>query len=155
MREEVAAPYKVAVNESNALTIAVLAGLGVAQMVAFIAQPFLESGRMMEVLPDWTREPLSVHAVYPPNRHLSAKVRVFVDWAAQLCGSHAQTGLRSAQGARSSRGRVARNGGPCDPTCAWPPARIGRSGLSSGGCLRGRSVRRSEASLSPKLKEPS
>jgi LysR family transcriptional regulator for bpeEF and oprC len=25
-----------------------------------------------------------VHVVYPPNRHLSAKVRVFVDWAADL-----------------------------------------------------------------------
>jgi DNA-binding transcriptional LysR family regulator len=94
-RVDVAAPYKVAVNESNALTTAVLAGLGVSQMVGFIAYPFLESGRLVEVLPDWTREPLSVHAVYPPNRHLSAKVRVFVDWAAQLCGKHPQRRLRS------------------------------------------------------------
>jgi LysR family transcriptional regulator, regulator for bpeEF and oprC len=36
------------------------------------------------VLPDWTRPALPVHVVYPPNRHLSAKVRAFVDWAAEL-----------------------------------------------------------------------
>ena len=32
----------------------------------------------------WHREPLPIHVVYPPNRHLSAKVRAFVDWAAEL-----------------------------------------------------------------------
>ncbi|MET0747697.1 MAG: LysR family transcriptional regulator, partial [Rhizobium sp.] len=34
--------------------------------------------------PDWHRDPLPLHIVYPPNRHLSNKVRVFVDWLAKL-----------------------------------------------------------------------
>ena len=28
-----------------------------------------------------------MHVVYPPNRHLSTKVRVFVDWVAELFAS--------------------------------------------------------------------
>jgi len=40
------------------------------------------------VLPEWTRDPLPIYVVYPPNRHLSPKVRAFVDWAAELFSQH-------------------------------------------------------------------
>ncbi|RZL97388.1 MAG: LysR family transcriptional regulator [Variovorax sp.] len=89
-RIEMTTPYRIAVNETTAHTSAVLAGLGVSQMVTFIAQPHLDSGALVRVLPDWTREPLPVYVVYPPNRHLSAKVRAFVDWAAALFAAHPQ-----------------------------------------------------------------
>jgi len=36
------------------------------------------------VLAAWQPAPLPIHVLYPPNRHLSAKVRAFVDWAAAL-----------------------------------------------------------------------
>jgi LysR family transcriptional regulator for bpeEF and oprC len=36
------------------------------------------------VLADWQPAALPVHVLYPANRHLSTKVRVFVDWAAEL-----------------------------------------------------------------------
>jgi DNA-binding transcriptional LysR family regulator len=35
-------------------------------------------------LTDWSTNPMSPHVVYPPNRHLSNKLRVFVDWIADL-----------------------------------------------------------------------
>jgi LysR family transcriptional regulator for bpeEF and oprC len=89
-RIELTTPYKIAVNEVTAHTSAVLAGLGVSQMLTFIAQPHLESGAVVQVLPGWTREALPVYVVYPPNRHLSAKVRAFVDWAAELFAKHPQ-----------------------------------------------------------------
>ena len=85
---EMTMPYKIAVNESTAHTNAVLAGLGVSQMVTFIARPYIESGVLVQVLADWKRDPLPVYVVYPPNRHLSAKVRAFVDWAADLFAKH-------------------------------------------------------------------
>ena len=83
-RIEVNGYYSVAVNENNAHTHAVLSGLGISQVARFVAQPYLNSGELVEVLADWTRDPLPVYVVYPPNRHLSAKVRAFVDWAAEL-----------------------------------------------------------------------
>ena len=84
------APYRLAVNESNSHTTAVLAGLGASQMVTFIAQPYIDRGELVQIMPDWTREPLPIYVVYPPNRHLSAKVRAFVDWAAELFAKHPQ-----------------------------------------------------------------
>lgn len=81
---ELTGRYKVAVNDSNAHISAVLAGLGVSQTALFTAMPYLASGELVRVLPEWSRPPLPVHVVYPPNRHLSAKVRAFVDWAADL-----------------------------------------------------------------------
>ena len=39
---------------------------------------------LLPVLQDWQPEPLPVHVLYPANRHLSTKVRVFIDWAAEL-----------------------------------------------------------------------
>src|SRR2546427_5969355 len=52
------------------------------------AQPLIDSGELVEVLPEWTQPPLPIHVVYPPNRHLSAKVRAFVDWAVDLFARH-------------------------------------------------------------------
>lgn len=85
---EVSNPYRLAVNDSNAYTSAALAGFGVAQMVRFIAAPHLQNGELVELFPDWHCDPLPVHVVYPPNRHLSAKVRAFVDWAAAEFARH-------------------------------------------------------------------
>ena len=87
-RIELSGPYRVAVNESNAYLEAALAGLGVAQLVTFMAEPYLANGQLVQVLPDWKIEPVPVYVVYPPNRHLSAKVRSFVDWAADLFARH-------------------------------------------------------------------
>lgn len=87
---EVAGNYRIAANDSNAYTAAVLAGFGIAQLVTAFAQPLIDSGELVEVLPDWTQPPLPIHVVYPPNRHLSAKVRAFVDWAADLFARHPQ-----------------------------------------------------------------
>lgn len=81
---EVAGRYVVGVNESNAHLAAGLAGLGLLQTLAFMAGPHIERGELVPVLTDWRRSPNPLYVVYPPNRHLSAKVRVFVDWVAEL-----------------------------------------------------------------------
>ena len=63
---------------------AALAGLGVIQAPNFMVQQHLACRRAAAVLAGWTSEPMPLHVVYPPNRHLSNKVRVFVDWVAEL-----------------------------------------------------------------------
>jgi DNA-binding transcriptional LysR family regulator len=75
---------RLSLNEANAHLEAVLTGLGVSQVALFGAKPHLESGELVQVLADWTRPPIPLHVVYPPNRHLSAKVRAFVEWSAEL-----------------------------------------------------------------------
>ncbi len=80
-RFEIEGRHRVAVNESNAHVAAALAGFGIAQMPAFMLQG-VAKGALKAVLVAWQPAPLPIHVLYPPNRHLSAKVRVFVDWAA-------------------------------------------------------------------------
>ena len=57
-------------------------GMGIAQSPFFMVEPDLAAGRLKLILTDWTASPLPLHVVYPPNRHLSNKLRVFVDWVA-------------------------------------------------------------------------
>jgi LysR family transcriptional regulator for bpeEF and oprC len=85
---EVAGHYQLSLNESNAHVSALAAGLGIAQTASFEAQPCIDMGDLMRVLPDWDGPTLPVYVVYPPNRHLSVKVRAFVDWAADLFAQH-------------------------------------------------------------------
>ncbi|CAI0769944.1 D-malate degradation protein R [Serratia quinivorans] len=73
--------YHVSVNEGNALLAAALAGLGIIQTFRFMAQPHLDNGELVSLLQDWQPPSEQMYVVYPSNRHLSAKMRVFIDWA--------------------------------------------------------------------------
>jgi DNA-binding transcriptional LysR family regulator len=45
------------------------------------------------VLADWHIEPVPLYIVYPPNRHHSNQVRVFVDWVVRLLARTELTGV--------------------------------------------------------------
>lgn len=81
---EVSGPSQLAVNESNAYLTALIAGRGVGQITTFQANQHIDQGQLVRVLEDWSHPLLPIYVVYPPNRHLSAKVRAFVDWTAEL-----------------------------------------------------------------------
>jgi len=89
---EISGRYRLSVNESNAMTAALLAGLGIGQTGGFVAMPLIERGELVQVLEEWACETIPVYVVYPPNRHLSAKVRAFVEWAAELFARHPHLG---------------------------------------------------------------
>ena len=78
---------RVAVNESNAHVAAGVAGLGLIQTPAFMAYPHVARGELTEVLREWRPPPHPIYVVYPANRYLSHRLRVFVDWVAELFGS--------------------------------------------------------------------
>ncbi|HEX2114594.1 MAG TPA: LysR family transcriptional regulator [Alphaproteobacteria bacterium] len=81
---EIKGRHIVAVNDGNAYVAAGLVGLGVVQAPSFMVQHHLETGALRSILDGWTSHLVPVHIVYPPNRHLSSKVRIFVDWIAEL-----------------------------------------------------------------------
>jgi LysR family transcriptional regulator for bpeEF and oprC len=83
-RLELRGRHALSVNDSNANLAAALAGLGVACTATFMAAPHFASGALQPLLLDWCADSVPIHVVYPPNRHLSAKLRVFVDWVAEL-----------------------------------------------------------------------
>lgn len=81
--------YVVALDDGNAYLAAGLAGLGVIWLPAYMARPHVANGELVTLFEDWTLEPMPMHVAFPPNRHVSAKLRVFIDWIIQLMAVHA------------------------------------------------------------------
>lgn len=88
-------PGNLALEDENSYVSAAVAGLGIAQMPAFVLKEAMEGGTLDLVLADWLPEPSPLHVVYPQSRHLSRRVRVFVDWLAALISDHDGIQLRS------------------------------------------------------------
>ena len=85
---DVGGNHQLSVNDSNAGVVAALAGLGVLPALTFLVQDHISSGALEPLFPGWCSDAKPVYVVYPPNRHLSKKVRVFVDWIAELFEKH-------------------------------------------------------------------
>ncbi|SES28892.1 LysR family transcriptional regulator [Rhizobium sp. NFR03] len=81
---EITPNYILSVNDARSYVNAAIGGLGVAVAPGFMINAALESGALIDVLPEWRIEPVPLYIVYPQRRHLSNKVRVFVDWLAKL-----------------------------------------------------------------------
>lgn len=74
-------------NSSEVVREAVLAGVGIALRSTWDVGPELREGKLQIVLPQYrASKDVGLHAVYPTRRFLSAKVRVFIDFLAQLYG---------------------------------------------------------------------
>lgn len=75
-------------NSGGVLMCAALAGHGVVCLPSYITAEALRSGRLVPLLPEYVTASFTLRAVYPSNRHLSAKVRAFVDFLADRFGKH-------------------------------------------------------------------
>lgn len=73
-------------NNGDALLSAARKGLGVLNTPSFIAYDDLCSGRLEPVLSEYSDINASIYAIYPHNRHLTAKVRLFVDFLVEQFG---------------------------------------------------------------------
>jgi DNA-binding transcriptional LysR family regulator len=76
----IAGPLKA--DNGDIIRLAALGGAGIAFQPEFIVGADLASGRLVRVLPGWQSAEMGVYAVYPSRKHLSAKVRTFVDFVA-------------------------------------------------------------------------
>jgi DNA-binding transcriptional LysR family regulator len=71
---------RINVNSPQVTAVAAEAGLGIARVPWFAVRRSIEAGLLEVVLEDYEPKLLSVNAVYPHRRHLSGKVRAFVDF---------------------------------------------------------------------------
>ncbi len=69
-------------SSAEACLAAAKAGLGIARIPSFVAGPSLAAGELRPLLLDFEEERLGLYALYPPGRHLAAKVRALVDFLA-------------------------------------------------------------------------
>lgn len=79
--------HQVAANDADTHVQLVLAGLGVAQLPRTrMLNQLIASGQLTQILKPWGAGELPLFVMYPRNRHLSKRLRVFVDWVVQLYG---------------------------------------------------------------------
>jgi DNA-binding transcriptional LysR family regulator len=70
-------------NSVAALKEMTIAGMGITLMPEYAINGELKRGTLVPLLPRYTTPALPLHVLYPPNRYLAAKVRVFVDFLAE------------------------------------------------------------------------
>lgn len=86
-------------DNGDALRAALLEGLGVGLMPTFLVGEDITAGRLIHLLPDHENPFGAVNAVYPHSRHLSPKVRAFVDHLVERFGPEPYWDVRCRLGA--------------------------------------------------------
>ncbi|WP_368639775.1 LysR substrate-binding domain-containing protein [Castellaniella ginsengisoli] len=86
---DVQARQALVVDDGNAYLAAGLAGIGVLWLPAYMARAHVGRGELVPLFADWRIDPMPMHIAFPPSRHVSAKLRVFIDWIVELMARHA------------------------------------------------------------------
>ena len=79
-------PWTLCSNNGEVLRDAVVKGRGIALLPTFIVGADLQEGGLRSILTDYRAPEISVYAIYPQTRHLSVKVRVFIDFLIKRFG---------------------------------------------------------------------
>lgn len=77
-------PARLAVNNGESYVAACEAGLGLVQVPRYHIARQLAAGTLVEVLSPYRPPPLPMTVLYPHHRHLTPRLRVFIDWLAAL-----------------------------------------------------------------------
>ncbi len=81
--------YVLAVDDGNAYLAAGLAGMGILWLPDYMSAPHVAQGELVPLFEDWRLDPMPLYVAFPPNRHISIKLRVFIEWVAELMAQHA------------------------------------------------------------------
>lgn len=76
--------HVLAVDDGNAYLAAGLAGMGVLWLPKYMSAAHEARGELVPLFEDWKLAPMPLYIAYPPNRHVSLKLRVFIDWVVEL-----------------------------------------------------------------------
>ena len=77
-------PARLTVNNSDTMVDLARRGYGLMQAPRYRLQKDIDDGVLVEVLPGFPPPPTPLSALYPQNRQLSPRVRVFIDWIARV-----------------------------------------------------------------------
>lgn len=83
-RVTIAGQSRLSVNESNCHLEAGIAGLGIVHSFEWKLRPAIEEGKLVPILTDWIRPSHPFHVLYPSNRYMSTRLRVFIDWLVKV-----------------------------------------------------------------------
>lgn len=81
---EIAPPYDLVVRGAEIYTAAGVAGLGLIQVPRYRVEHQIAAGQLVAILEGFPPPPMTVSVLYPQNRQLSSRVRVFIDWLDEI-----------------------------------------------------------------------
>lgn len=87
-RIEITGNYVLAVDDGNAYLEAGLVGLGVIALPNYMAAAHQAVGALIPLFTQWRISPMPLYLAFPPNRHVNAKLRVFIDWIVEVMLQH-------------------------------------------------------------------
>jgi DNA-binding transcriptional LysR family regulator len=90
-------------NDADVLLQLARAGQGVVALFDFLCREAVTAGTLVRVLTQHPSTTWPIHALYPPNRHLLAKVRVFLDFLVQVFREHESTHLPATSRPRATK----------------------------------------------------
>ncbi|MDP3203279.1 MAG: LysR substrate-binding domain-containing protein, partial [Hydrogenophaga sp.] len=96
-RFEVQGRHVVAVDDGNAYLAAGVAGMGVLWLPQYMANEHAARGELVPLFDGWRVDAMPMYVAFPPNRHVSAKLRAFIDWVVELMAVHAPLASRPAK----------------------------------------------------------
>jgi DNA-binding transcriptional LysR family regulator len=78
----VAVKGNISANDASSLVQAALAGAGIALLPTFLAAPYIRSGQLLSLLPEYHPQEFGVFGVYASRKHMPATLRTMLDFLA-------------------------------------------------------------------------
>jgi len=80
IEQTVKVPKLMLANNGNFIREAAIAGLGIINVPRFVTYELIATGKLIPILQNYSTVNMSAYAIYPPTRHLSQRVRQFIDF---------------------------------------------------------------------------
>ncbi|HEH8398711.1 TPA: LysR family transcriptional regulator [Pseudomonas aeruginosa] len=80
-------------DDPESAVAAAIQGAGITLAPPFIVEQHVKQRKLIPILPAWQFQTQPIHIVYPTSRHLSARVRAFVEWANEVMSNDAKLHL--------------------------------------------------------------
>ncbi|EMV8751945.1 LysR family transcriptional regulator [Escherichia coli] len=90
---ELAAQDGLQFDDPDVAIASCIAGSGICPGAPFAVESLVRAGTLVPVLPHWHFEARPIHLIYPGSRHLSTRVRCFVDWTLDLIKNSPSVGM--------------------------------------------------------------
>jgi len=97
---EIALPYDVVVRGAEIYTASGVAGLGLIQVPRYRIAHRIAAGELVSILEPFPPPPMPVSVLYPQSRHLSPRIRAFIDWLTEIFQVHSDSTSRPLRAPR-------------------------------------------------------
>lgn len=79
----VAVKGNISANDATSLLQATLAGAGIALLPTYLVAPFIHSGELLALMPDYHPQEFGIYGVYASRKHMPATLRTMMDFLAE------------------------------------------------------------------------